>query len=96
MIDKELYELVMERARGRCEIPWCATKRPKLEVAHLKGKQMGGSKFRDVPENLIVLCKEHHDILDGRADLMKLTFSMQHERTMLFRASVGRWWDDQR
>lgn len=95
-MNSDLYDAVMERAGGRCEAPWCATKRPKLEVAHLKGKQMGGSKFRDVPENLIVLCKEHHDILDGRVDLMKNTYSMQHERTQLFRAMVGRWWPDQR
>ncbi len=95
-MEADLYELVMERARGRCELWWCSTKRPKLEVAHLKGKQMGGSKYRDVPENLMVLCKEHHDILDGVVDLMKISMSMRGEREMLFRAAVGRWWEDRR
>lgn len=95
-MNQELYDFVMERARGRCEIPWCVTPRPKLEVAHLHGKQMGGSKFRDVAENLIVLCKPHHDILDGVVDLMKTTISMRTEREMLFRSAAGRSWEDRR
>jgi len=95
-ISKELYEAVMERAGGRCEIPWCVFPRPRLEVAHLKGKQAGGSKYRDVPENLIVLCRIHHDILDGVVDLMKATYSMRGEREEFYRAAVDRPWKDRR
>jgi len=83
-------DAVMERAGGRCEIPWCVTPRPKLEEAHLTGKQMGGSKYRDELDNLAALCKMHHDILDGRVDIRREMFSMQYERTMLYRYAIGR------
>lgn len=95
-MNSDLYDFVIERAGGRCEIPWCVTPRPKLEVAHLTGKQMGGSKYRDHPDNLAAYCKDHHDILDGRVDVRREMFSMQYERTMMFRYATGRFWKEQR
>ena len=91
-MDQELYEDVMERAQGRCEAPWCETKRPILEVAHLLGKQMGGSRYRDVRETLIILFRLHHDLLDGRLIPNGRSFEMEQ----LFRAAIGRQWEGRR
>ena len=88
----DLYEAVMERAAGRCEIPSCTINRPRLEVAHLHGKQMGGSKYRDVIDNLAALCQMHHDLLDGRLMPNGRRFEME----MLYRDAIGRPWKDRR
>ena len=68
MSDRSLLrEAALERAEGRCEFPGCTTKRPKLEMAHLLGSQMGGSKYRDDMDNVAMLCAQRcHDVLDSR------------------------------
>lgn len=56
---------------GRCV--WCAVTGQKtdrsdvLESAHLRGIGAGGRKSGDTLENLITLCRWHHDLLDGRS-----------------------------
>lgn len=61
----DLREFAMERAGYVCEFPACNMAYD-LQMAHLKGTAMGGSKYRDRPENVAVLCRPHHDWLDGR------------------------------
>ena len=86
----ELRALAMERAGGRCEFPTCNN--TGLEMAHLKGSGMGGSKFRDVPENVTMLCTLHHDLLDGRITANVRRFEME----ILYRAVLGRQWPGRR
>ena len=63
----ELRERALERANYKCEWPGCNSKKW-LEMAHLRAKGMGGRdrEISDDPMNVCMLCKEHHDIFDGR------------------------------
>ncbi len=86
----ELWDAAMERANHRCEFPKCTlpTTFPNpLEVAHLKGKQMGGSKYRNHIDNLAVLCKFHHQWLDT---------GPRFENEMAARGFLDRWWKERR
>ena len=89
-VESELREEAMERAGGICEFPGCSYPRPLLEVAHLHGKQAGGSKFRDVLDNLVCLCRPHHDWLDCRSTPNMRRF----ENEMVLRKAIGREWKD--
>ena len=86
-----LRVLAMERAGSRCEFPGCvATTR--LQLAHLHGSGMGGSKYRDVSENVAVLCETCHDWLDCR-----ITPNMRRLlNEEVLRAALGREWKDRR
>ena len=42
-----------------CEIPECG--KALIDIHHIQRKGMGGSKTKDYIENLIGLCREHHD-----------------------------------
>lgn len=91
-IESELRAEAMERAGGRCEFPDCTIPRPRLEMAHLRGKQMGGSRYRNVAENVAMLCAElHHPWLDGM-----IVPSRRFENEMVLRAAIGREWKDRR
>ena len=63
----ELREKALQRANYKCEWPDCNSKKW-LEMAHLRAKGMGGRdrEISDDPMNVCMLCKEHHDIFDGR------------------------------
>ena len=63
----ELREKALQRANYKCEWPNCNSKKW-LEMAHLRAKGMGGRdrNISDDPMNVCILCKEHHDIFDGR------------------------------
>ena len=88
----QLRALAEERARGRCEWPACdLDHRWPLELAHLKGKQMGGSRYRDNPDNVALLCKYHHDWLDGR-----LMGGRREVNEDAVRKMLGREWKDRR
>ncbi len=54
----------MARCGGFCEYAECFE--PAVEMAHLEGSGMGGSVALDVLDNVAMLCKYHHDLLDGR------------------------------
>ena len=86
----ELRSGAWERAGGRCEFPGCSQIRM-LEMAHLKGKQMGGSRYRNVPENVAMLCQHHHDWLDGRT-----TGQRRFDNEQVLRAALGRHWAGRR
>ena len=63
----DLRTQALERADYMCEWPECYSKEW-LELAHIVGIGMGGrdSKTKYNPDNVIILCKMHHDIYDGR------------------------------
>ena len=60
--------IALERANNRCEWPDCHNVNYKLEMAHILGIGMGGRNKVDKydPNNVVILCKLHHDIFDGR------------------------------
>ena len=62
----ELRAQVVARASGRCE--WAGCESPGEEMAHITGSGMGGDPkgIRDTLANCCLLCKTHHDMLDGR------------------------------
>jgi hypothetical protein len=53
-----------------CEMPEC--KRKCIDVHHIHRRGMGGSKDADVIENLIGLCREHHDLYGDRKEYKDL------------------------
>jgi hypothetical protein len=87
----ELRRMALERAGHRCEFPECLWTGG-LEMAHLKGSGMGGSRYRDVPENVIMLCKVHHGWLDGTPAPNTRRF----DNEMVLRAATGRLWEARR
>lgn len=64
---------------GGCVWPGCTYKvsgvNP-LQLAHLEHRGMGGSKSRNTAANCVMLCRWHHDCLDGRTGLGTLRFEL--------------------
>ena len=87
----DLWNTANDRAGGRCEFPDC-TLIGKVEMAHLAASGMGGSKYRDVPENVAMLCVLHHDWLDGRI----VANARRFENEQLLRYALGRPWHSRR
>ena len=87
----DLRMLALERADGRCEFPTCALA-GRLEMAHLRGSGAGGSKYRDVLENVAMLCVFHHDWLDCRSTPNMRRF----ENEILLREVLDRPWPGRR
>lgn len=56
----------MVRAGGACEWPPYCELPGRLEMSHVMPSQMGGNPSRDRLDNVWMLCKFHHDMLDGR------------------------------
>lgn len=64
-----IREEAMKRAGGRCEWAYCNDNKW-LELAHIQGIGMGGSKKRKYDiNNVAILCKWHHDVYDGRQNV---------------------------
>lgn len=61
-IKSELRAEAMERDHGQCQWPNCGRGRL-LEMAHIIPSGSGG---KDHIENVVMLCKYHHDMHDGR------------------------------
>ena len=87
----ELRKMALIRAGWKCEFPGC-TLPGELEMAHLKGSGAGGSKYRDVLDNLAMLCRTHHLWLDGGL----MANSRRFENEQVLRAALGRPWEDRR
>jgi len=64
---QQLRELALDRANYCCEWPECTTNQW-LELAHIIGIGMGGRNKKEKfdLDNVVILCKMHHDIYDGR------------------------------
>lgn len=63
--DAELRAARFEIADYQCEWPKC-NRRDDLQLAHLRAKGIGGSPTARVLMNTAALCRQHHDIFDGR------------------------------
>lgn len=59
-----------------CRWPGCSHHDEPLEMAHLQHRGMGGSKAANSMSNTLMLCKTHHDCLDGRTGLGTLRFEL--------------------
>lgn len=77
-----LREALMERSNGRCEWPECPSWG--TDMAHLIGRGMGGSAERDRIDNVALLCRFHHDLLDGRSH-----HQLRREILKLLRVGMG-------
>ncbi len=90
----ELRDAALERAGGICEFPGCNLTGV-LEMAHILGKQAGGSRYRDVLENVAMLCVpfgfDHHGWLDGRT-----TQGRRFDNETVLRAALDRQWNGRR
>mgnify|MGYP000262273294 CR=1 FL=1 len=66
-MNESLRQQILKRDGHRCQI--CGRGKPDgtpIEVHHYDPKGMGGDPSKDVPENLITLCGEHHRLIhDG-------------------------------
>ena len=88
----ELRKAAMIRAGWACEFPGCelSTDWPNpLEMSHLRGSGMGGSKHRDVLDNVWIACKFHHVWLDGG-----LLPGRRHENEEILRVVLDRYWEE--
>ena len=57
---KQMHEMIHS-----CEWPaGCKLRGFPLELAHIRAKGMGGGFRMDTPENLVMLCREHHRMFD--------------------------------
>jgi len=62
-----------ERSGGICEAPNCPAPTLRLNRCHIEPKRMGGrqGKWKEIfddPRNVVVLCGDHHDIVDNRVE----------------------------
>jgi len=67
-----------ERDRG-CRWPSCdriIDHTNPLEMAHLHHRGMGGSTEANTLDNVVTLCRIHHDCLDGRTGLGTLRWEL--------------------
>jgi len=66
-MNESLRQQILERDGHRCQI--CGRGKPDgtpVELHHVDPKGLGGDPSKDVPENLITLCGEHHRLIhDG-------------------------------
>lgn len=47
-----------------------------VDIHHVKSRGMGGSKYLDYIENLIALCRHHHDVAHGD-DCVEFTIHLE-------------------
>lgn len=67
----QLRSELLVLSRGMCEWPFCRW--PGEQMAHIRGKGMGGSAEADTIDNVAWLCVLHHDVLDGRGPSVEWT-----------------------
>ena len=83
----ELREACFARDEYRCKWPGDETipfvDNP-LQMAHLQHRGMGGSKEANRLENVITLCRFHHDIFDGRDG----SANVKRELAVMLRAQI--------
>ncbi|MFQ5518247.1 MAG: HNH endonuclease [Acidimicrobiia bacterium] len=75
-----LREEVFARDGWHCVWPGCDYDQA-LELAHLEPKGMGGRTSVNRVDNLICLCRFHHDLIDGRSH-----FGLKREMIVLLKA----------
>jgi hypothetical protein len=58
---------------------------PEVDHQHVDSRKMGGSKSRDVPENIVMLCRAHHD----EVTLNKVRDTIQNTPVGRFYVRIG-------
>jgi 5-methylcytosine-specific restriction endonuclease McrA len=71
-ISKALRDLVFERDSYTCIV----CERAATDLHHVRRRSRGG---RDVVQNLVALCRVHHDIAHGTVYPQELNFLRTHE-----------------
>jgi hypothetical protein len=67
---KKQFQKYLERDQGGC---WhCGSTGDDLIPNHRANRQAGGSKLRDVPSNIIVLCSKANGLLESNAAFAEL------------------------
>lgn len=61
-----------------CEIPDCGQRA--VDIHHIHARGMGGSDERDRIENLMALCREHHDAYGDRSQFIDDLQAIHNER----------------
>lgn len=74
MTPGELRAIVLDRD-GECVWPSTHHEGP-LQLAHLTHRGMGGSKSRNTEDNAVIMCRLHHNCLDGRTGLGTLRYEL--------------------
>jgi predicted restriction endonuclease len=64
----------------KCEIPTCT--QPAVDIHHIDARGMGGSKLKDVIENLMALCRTHHDSFGDKKQFKQWLKSI-HSKVLL-------------
>lgn len=89
MTPAELREIVLERDQG-CRWPGCDLAvdgfANRLELAHISHRGMGGNESKNTEDGAIMLCRTHHDCLDGRTGLGILRL----ELNKMLRVQIGK------
>ena len=77
---QKMREIALIRANNNCEWPKCVNTKDPLEMAHVHGIGMGGSKTRKYDiNNVAMLCRMHHRLYDGDT----ITYSTAEYRYLL-------------
>lgn len=79
----ELHDQALHLDRFHCAWAGCSVTMH-LEMAHLRGVGMGGRESADTISNVAMLCRVHHDLLDGRTHA-----GLRRELGILLTAWVG-------
>lgn len=51
----------LKKIIGRCEHPGGCAYSMRLDCHHIKGRGLGGGSRKDTEDNLIILCRAHHN-----------------------------------
>jgi hypothetical protein len=86
-IPAEVQRAVRDRARGKCEVPYCDATRD-FEFAHVKDHHREGSREVD---NILHLCAWHHRLYD--AGWLDVLVGVGFPPLISFRENPGRRWD---
>lgn len=73
-VSPKTREFLIQRSGNLCEICRRASDWRGLQPAHIKHRKMGGSRKKEIvddPTNIMFLCSDCHDKLDGRQPMDK-------------------------
>lgn len=62
-----------------CEIIGCGMR--SNEINHIKCRGAGGSKLMDFPENLMAICREHHDTYGDKPEHLQFLIDCHEQAT---------------
>lgn len=61
-----------------CEVQGCADRA--VDVHHIDRRGMGGSKSKDFIENLVGLCRKHHELAEANPNFNEIVREMHMEK----------------